>query len=76
MLSGQIDLRMTSNTKKSIGILLVHVIVFTTGYQSKAGYLEFNMLNLQSSQEKLLLLVSELYSGLSGLFLLPTQVLY
>ena len=60
----------------SIIILTVLVLAFTTGYQYKAGYLEFSMLNLPSNQEKLLKLVSELHFGLSGLYLLPTQVLY
>ena len=65
----------TGTNISNIDILIVLFLVFTTGYQSKAGYLGFNMLNLQSSQEKLLLLVSELQSGLNGLYLLPTQVL-
>ena len=64
-----------NSTINNIGILEILVIVFTTGYQSKAGYLEFSMLNLPSNQERLLALLSELHSGLSGLYLLPIQVL-
>ena len=60
----------------SKGTLLAHVSLFTTVCRSKAGCLEFNMSSLQSSQERLLLLVSELQYGLSGLSLHPTPALY
>ena len=61
---------------KSIDILIVYVLAFTTGYQSKAGYLGFNMLNLQLSLARLLSLVSELHYGSSGLSSLLTLLLY